>query len=419
MGPITVKDTSFPTYDATLITSGPYSENQLLTFTTTTTNVATGTSIYWKLYGVTGVNALDTADPGTDKTHPNSGTAYQQWGAVVNDLYKELIGRYPDQGSFEGWVNNLVSGATTLTIVRNDMYASTEAQNNRAGLDQGSFTIGSDGTGSHSIYILPDFTTEGTETFYYRIYSDSSRTLQKDEVTFSVADTSVAKSLISIVQFELDSTIIASGSSTTLRWNISNAQVIRINGSYYASSGTLTVSPTSNTTYSLYAANSQNEVTSSTTLTIATAPSSQNIALGTLAQNIINSGSNIYWANFSLASSTAIVLSTEHSLSNVDTIIVLFNSSGNVITSDDDLGIDGRGVNSTSKISTTLGSGTYYVAVFVYVGGWSATSPWVVTGTAAYLDTNNIKLSLWNSNSTPNPIILNVSEPTSVNEGDT
>lgn len=159
------------------------------------------------------------------------------------------------------------------------------------------------------------------------------------------------------------------------------------------------------------------------------APSAASISLNTLGQSLSGSyiSSGVYWTTWTLSSQTTIIFSTEHELpigsNGTDTTIAVYNSTGilqHTTGAGDDDGVDGRGVNFSSRLSLTLPAGTYYGAIGVYPGAYSFSNYWTTTGfSATTLNNNisNIRVSLWTG--TPQPQLQGVSAPNSVNEGDT
>ena len=72
-----------------------------------------------------------------------------------------------------------------------------------------------------------------------------------------------------ITSFTVSSTTISSGTSVTLSWQVSGASYVIVSPSVGAVRGTsVSVSPTANTTYTLYAANSFGQTTSSVSITV-------------------------------------------------------------------------------------------------------------------------------------------------------
>lgn len=89
----------------------------------------------------------------------------------------------------------------------------------------------------------------------------------------STSTTTVAPT---IVAFSAAATEITEGSSTTLIWNVTNATSVQIDqgvGSGLATAGTISVSPSSNTTYTLTASNSAGSATQSVTVTVTSSTS--------------------------------------------------------------------------------------------------------------------------------------------------
>lgn len=161
-------------------------------------------------------------------------------------------------------------------------------------------------------------------------------------------------------------------------------------------------------------------------------PSADSIALNTLGKPLNMAGlvyvyNNVYWVTWTLSSATEIVFSTEHELpiatNGTDTTIAIYDSNSTLMHTSglgDDLGVNGRGVDYSSRITMTLGAGTYYGAVAVYSSGYQFLNGYNTTNfsqTALVNNASNIRISLWTG--TPDPQLQDVTIPSSVNEGDT
>ena len=72
-----------------------------------------------------------------------------------------------------------------------------------------------------------------------------------------------------VTQFAASTTSVASGTPLTLSWQVSGASYVIVSPSVGAVRGTsVSVSPTANTTYTLYAANAFGQTTSSVSITV-------------------------------------------------------------------------------------------------------------------------------------------------------
>ena len=108
------------------------------------------------------------------------------------------------------------------------------------------------------------------------------------------AGTPTTSSAPTIVAFSAADTEITEGDSTTLIWNVTNATSVQIDqgvGSGLAAAGTISVSPSSNTTYTLTASNSAGSVPQSVTITVTSAtsapPTTPTTTPSTLPPNIV------------------------------------------------------------------------------------------------------------------------------------
>ncbi len=116
----------------------------------------------------------------------------------------------------------------------------------------------------------------GTQTFAITVTNDHEDSPATDSATLTIAAKPVDPDAHTIDRLALDTTVIASGGSTTLRWNTTNSRKVTINGTDRNDDGTLTVRPASTTTYTLVSlADSGAEperLTQSVTLVVQAAP---------------------------------------------------------------------------------------------------------------------------------------------------
>jgi hypothetical protein len=113
------------------------------------------------------------------------------------------------------------------------------------------------------------FTPATGQTYAFRLTVKNTDNLSAtDTVLISTTSATAA----SVVQFTANPAAITAGQSSTLTWVVSNATAVSIApniGSVDPHSGSIAVSPTANTTYTLTATGSTGNVTASTSITVA------------------------------------------------------------------------------------------------------------------------------------------------------
>jgi hypothetical protein len=264
----TINDTSLtpviPTYTV-IPSSTSISEINALSFTINTTNVANGTTLYWTMDG-TNINAIDfNQNTVPTLTTTVSGNAATGYASIVNKLGNKHWGQPPDQSTLDYFVSALVNEQTTTTAV--ELYFSSNTY--KYYIDSGSITINSNSatvTGT----VNPDFTTEGTETLIFNLRSGSTTGPVIATTSVTLYDLVATPTVPTINSFTASPNTITSGSSVTLSWSITGADVVKIIGigAYNSSITSIVLVPTATTTYTLQAINVTGTSTSSITVTV-------------------------------------------------------------------------------------------------------------------------------------------------------
>jgi len=218
LGTISNDDKLIPAYTVTS-SAGTINEGSTLTTTVATTNVATGTTLYWSVGG-TGINTSDfSAGALTGSSVVDTDGKFSIAHTAANDLATEgdetlQIKLFADSaltaqaGSTASVTlkdtsltpaptyavtpssSSINEGATLTTNVATTNVASgttlywsvggtgINASDFSKGSLAGSGTVGADGKFSFSHKVASDLTTEGGETLQLKLFSDSARTLQ-------------------------------------------------------------------------------------------------------------------------------------------------------------------------------------------------------------------------------------------------
>lgn len=246
--------------------SGSVSEGSALNFNITTSNVPDGTTLYWTLSG-TNINGIDYNETQYQSaiSTTNTGGGAAGYATIVHQLYQKHLGRFAEQGGLDYWVGQLVANNDSVAGVENNIAAATIAGNS----DSGSVIIYSN-SATVSGSVVADITSENTETFTFSLRTGSTSGPVVKTATVTVSDSSTPPSSPSINSFSASPSSITNGSSTTLSWSTSGANVVKISGvgTYNASTTSISVSPSSTTTYTLTAINVAGQATSSTTVTV-------------------------------------------------------------------------------------------------------------------------------------------------------
>lgn len=271
---VTINDTSLtqiPTY-AVVPTSTLISEGQAVTFNITTSNVASGTTLYWTNNGSTnssdfteGVNngsvqiisgsgsvtftlVEDYTTEGPEniifnlRTNSISGTIVATASTVtVSDTSITLIPTYeviPTTTSVnEG--SNVTFNVNTSNVFNNTtLYwtnsGTTTGPDFSGGNNSGSFTIRGN-TGNVTLSLVADQTTEGPETIIFRVRTGStSGSIVATADTVTVNDTSLT--LIPIYEVTPNVTTLNEGQS--VRFTVNTANVPNGNVVYWTNAGT-------------------------------------------------------------------------------------------------------------------------------------------------------------------------------------
>jgi len=231
---ITVNDTSLaPVYK--IANSYSFNEGTSITFTISTTNVPTGTNLYWSIFGDTPFAADLSAGTGAGGAQGGTGTftisgntgGFSLWaiadfltegaetfyvyirtgsitGSIVLTSAAITIGdtsRFPLYNSVTPLVNNFNEGTSiTVTVSTTDVPNGTVLYWTIAGVGisstdlsqgaSGSFSISND-TASFTLSAVADYFTEGAETFIVSIRTGSvSGTVVKQTTAITINDTS-------------------------------------------------------------------------------------------------------------------------------------------------------------------------------------------------------------------------------------
>lgn len=114
-------------------------EGDVVTFTITTTNVSTGTNLYWLLDGLGPIDYV-VGSPGSYQFLSNAtveqtqslttGVRGGEYAEIVNRIYLRHLGRYPESSvPVDFWVSELLGGTVTVEQFSANLASSPEAQN--------------------------------------------------------------------------------------------------------------------------------------------------------------------------------------------------------------------------------------------------------------------------------------------------
>ena len=193
-------------------------EGNSVTFTTTTTNVSNGTTLYYSITTAGGISAADFSDSSLTGSFSITNNTGSFTKTLVSDGSADGPETFTVQvrtGSVSGTVVDTSDTITVNDPVAYTLTAPTSINEGSAGtvnvstasygsgtlywkvepatdfsITQGTVTITSN-AGSFSVTPTADSTTEGAETGTVRLYTDSARTNQVATDTFTINDTSV------------------------------------------------------------------------------------------------------------------------------------------------------------------------------------------------------------------------------------
>jgi hypothetical protein len=114
-------------------------EGDVVTFTIKTTNVATGTNLYWSMPGLGPIDYV-IGNPGAYQNvsnniveftqHPVTGVRGGEYAEIVNLLYLRYLGRYPESaGIVDHLVSELLNSNVNVTQLEANIAGSAEVQN--------------------------------------------------------------------------------------------------------------------------------------------------------------------------------------------------------------------------------------------------------------------------------------------------
>ena len=275
---LTVVDTSVessPSYSLSCTPTGSVNEGSNIVATVATTNVTTGTVLYWEISG-TNITGADFTTSLTGSSSVNSSGNAVWTNTLANDVTTEgdetfNLKVYTDSGRTNQvastWTQVIkdtslgitygIAAAKTSYNEGETMYAAVSTTNASVGstlywkIDpisntlnasdfsgglEGSGTLDSNGQFTFTRVISNDTTTEGNETFTLKLYTDSSRSnLVATSSTITIVDTSVDAPTYTI---SASPTSVNEGSSftttvtttnvpenTTLYWALSGSNV--------------------------------------------------------------------------------------------------------------------------------------------------------------------------------------------------
>lgn len=215
-----------PTYSVSPSTTSLVEGNSL-TFTITTTNISDGTILYWTTSGTTSTSDFsDSLNSGSVTINSNSASVvrtlannppFEGSETIVFELRTNSVSgtivatgatvtvtdaaptysvspsaTSANEGSSVTWTVTTTNVASGTTLYWSNSGTTTAADFSQA-VNSGSFTIDANGSGSFSLTLNNDLTTEGSESIIIQIRTGSvSGTVVATALTVTISDTSTA-----------------------------------------------------------------------------------------------------------------------------------------------------------------------------------------------------------------------------------
>ena len=292
-----------------------YNEGETVYCAVTTSNVATGTTLYWKITGA-GVNEQDFIGTLEGSGITNSNGQFTFSRTISNDQTSESTETFKLQLFTSGVGTNLVAESPLYSIIDTSQNISHSITPNLVSVTEGqqleytvlttgyppgstmywamegvgitgsdfsptsisgSKTLDANGDFKVTRSVTQDLTTEGSELIYFRVMYPTSGVgdIVSTNTQVTILDTSTEPPTPApTINFTASSTNINSGDLVVLTWNVTDSNNTTINQGIGSvpNSSTETVYPTQTTTYTLSASGPGGTNSATVTITVAIPP---------------------------------------------------------------------------------------------------------------------------------------------------